>query len=75
MSDLPLEGRTVETKAVPLTTEERLDLLGQDVQELARGVNTQARLLEEIVMSFDTVVKKYLDLIRVPAEEPNAPKE
>lgn len=79
MSDLPLEGRVVEEKKqVPLTTEQRLDLLAQDVKELARGVNTQAQLLEAIVLANDRVVQKYLELTRTPAErgvQTNGPKE
>ena len=70
MSDLPLEGREVVTKEVPLTVEQRLDLLGQDVKELARGINTQGRLLEAIVVASDQVVKKYLELTRI-AEKPS----
>lgn len=69
MADIPLEGRVVEDKKdVPLTTEQRLDLLAQDVKELARGVNTQAKLLEAIVMANDRVVATYLELTRTPAE-------
>lgn len=71
MADLPLEGRVVEEKKeVPLTDVQRIDLLAQDVKELARGINTQARLLEGIVVAFDSVVKKYLELTRVP-EKPS----
>lgn len=70
MADLPLEGRTVENKKeVPLTDTQRIDLLTQDVQELARGINTQARLLDSIVLAFDHVVKKYLELTTTPAEK------
>lgn len=65
MSDLPLEGRVVEDKKdVPLTNEQRLDLLATDVKELARGINTQGALLESMVIAFDSVVKKYLVLTR-----------
>lgn len=77
MADLPLEGRVVEDKKeVPLTSDQRLDLLTQDVRELARGINTQARLLESIIVAFDGVVKKYLELTRIP-EKPSEeiPKE
>lgn len=71
MADLPLEGRVVEDKnEVPLTSDQRLDLLTQDIRELARGVNTQARLLETIIYAFDHVVKKYLELTRI-AEKSN----
>jgi hypothetical protein len=76
MADLPLEGRVVEDKKeVPLTDAQRLDLLTQDVQELARGINTQARLLESIILAFDHVVKKYLDLTRKPDESKEKPQE
>lgn len=69
MADLPLEGRVVEDKKeVPLTLEQRVDLLTQNIQELARGTNTQARLLESIVYAFDHVVKQYLALTRKPDE-------
>lgn len=69
MSDLPLEGRVVEDKKdVPLTDTQRIDLLVQDVRELARGVNTQGALLEAIVTAFDKVVARYLELTRTPAE-------
>jgi len=69
MADLPLEGRVVEDKKeVPLTDTQRIDLLTQDVKELARGINTQGALLEAIVLSFDRVVAKYLELTRTPAE-------
>jgi len=72
MADLPLEGRVVEDKKdVPLTDVQRIDLLTQDVKELARGINTQGALLESIVLAFDYVVKKYLDLTRKTDE----PKE
>ena len=77
MADLPLEGRVVEDKKeVPLTTEQRLDLLAQDVRELARGINTQGALLENMITAFDSIVRKYLTLTRVPekltAETPQA---
>lgn len=69
MADLPLEGRVVENeKEVPLTDMQRIDLLTQDVKELARGINTQGALLESIVIAFDSVVKKYLQLTRKPDE-------
>lgn len=67
MADLPLEGRTEvveDKKTVPLSLEQRVDLMGQDIRELARGVNTQARLLESVILAFDHVVKKYLELTR-----------
>lgn len=76
MADLPLEGRVVEDKKeVPLTIEQRVDLLTQDVQELARGVNAQARLLESIILAFDHVVKRYLDITRKPDEPKEITKE
>lgn len=72
MADLPLEGRTtVESREIPLTTEEKIDMLAKDVREVARGVNTQAALLETIVVAFDHIVKRYIELTRVP----DAPKE
>jgi len=72
MADLPLEGRVVEDKKdVPLTDTQRIELLTQDVKELARGINVQGALLESMVLAFDHVVKKYLDLTRKPDE----PKE
>lgn len=77
MADLPLEGRTVvDKKEVPLTVEQRLTNLEKDILELARGVNTQASLLEAVVVSSDRIVQKYLSLMRGPqpvdvkAEEP-----
>lgn len=66
MADLPLEGRVVETKDAPLTDTQRLDLLTRDIKELARGINTQGALLESIVVAFDSVVKRYLVLTRIP---------
>lgn len=66
MSDLPVEGTVVEKKEAPLTLEQRVDLNAKDIVELARGVNTQAQLLESIVLAFDHVVKQYLALTRVP---------
>lgn len=75
MSDLPLEGRVVETKEVPLTVEQRLDSLAKDVRELARGINTQGRLLETIVVASDQVVKKYLELTRIANEPKEKPEE
>lgn len=66
MSDLPLEGRVVEDKKeVPFTLEQQVNILRKDVQELARGVNTQGALLEAIVKASDHVVQKYLELTRV----------
>lgn len=70
MADLPLEGRVVEAKDAPLTDTQRLDLLTQDIRELARGINTQGALLESVVVAFDSVVKKYLALTRI-AEKPS----
>lgn len=68
MADLPLEGRTVvDKKEVPLTLEQRVGNLEKDILELARGVNTQASLLEAIVISSDRIVQKYLSLMRGPA--------
>jgi hypothetical protein len=42
--------------------ENRLDALEKTVKEIARGVNTQAALLTTIVLAFDMVTKKYLEL-------------
>lgn len=79
MADLPLEGRTVvETaKQVPITLEKRVELLTQDVQEVARGINTQAKLLESIVLACDHIVKKYVELTTPKQAEVSneAPKE
>lgn len=80
MADLPLEGRTVDKKDVPLTVEERLERTEKDIVELARGVNTQGALLEGIVTAFDSVIKTYLTLIGkyVPpkvAEKPSEKKD
>ena len=76
MADLPLEGRVVEDKKdVPLTDTQRIELLTQDVKELARGINTQGALLEVIVLSFDRVVAKYLELTRKPNEPKEKPQE
>lgn len=70
MADLPLEGRVVEDKKdVPLSLEQQVDILRKDIQELARGINTHGVLLQSIVVAFDHVVKKYLDLVKVPSEE------
>lgn len=66
MADLPLEGRATQTddkKEVPLTLEQRVEILERDLQETARGVNLQAALLEGIVHAFDSVIKTYLTLI------------
>ena len=66
MADLPLEGRVVERedrKEVPLTLEQRVEKAERDIQEVARGVNVQAALLEGMVVAFDSVVKTYLTLI------------
>lgn len=64
MADLPLEGReTVETKEVPLTMEQRMEIAERDIQELGRGVNVQGALLEQMVVAFDSIVKKYLTLM------------
>jgi len=72
MADLPVEGRVFEEKKeVALTENQRLDSLTKDIRELARGVNVQGALLESIVVAFDTVLKKYLDLTRPPQQEPS----
>lgn len=52
-------------KVVELTTDQKIEILARDIKELGRGVNVQAQLLESIVVAFDTVVKKYLELTRV----------
>jgi hypothetical protein len=75
MADLPLEGRVVETKEIPLTLEQRVDALTKDVQELARGINTQARLLETIVVASDSIVKKYLELINAGKSNEETPEK
>jgi len=66
MSDLPLEGRVVEEnpKVATLSLEQQLEVAQGDIRELARGINTQGALLESIVIAFDGVVKKYLELTR-----------
>lgn len=75
MSDLPVSG--VEKKEVPLTTDQRFVRIEKDIQELARGINLQGSLLESMIIAFDHVVKKYMELIRVPEEKKDAetPKE
>lgn len=63
----PRKEKHIDKKTVPLTTEQRLINVEKNVEEVARGVNLQARLLEAIVKASDSVVKKYLELVRVPA--------
>lgn len=78
MADLPIEGRTTQTeerREVELTLEQRVAKNTQDIQEVARGVNAQAQLLESIVLAFDHVVKRYLEVTKVPSETKEAPKE
>lgn len=53
-------------KPVELTTDQKIEILAKDIRELGRGVNVQAQLLESIVVAFDAVVKKYLQLTQVP---------
>lgn len=55
MSDLPVQKEP--------TLEDRIDQLEADLLEIARGVNTQASLLESMVKAFDDVIKRYLFLI------------
>lgn len=65
MSDLPVEQKE-EKKEIPLTPEQRLEKAEKDIQEIARGVNTQAALLEGIISSYDSVIKTYLALTAAP---------
>lgn len=67
MADLPIQND--EKKEVPLTLEERVGILERDLKEVARGVNTQASLLESIVLTFDAVVQRYLVLTRPKTDE------
>ena len=67
MSDLPIQKD--DKKEVPLALEQRIEKTEKDIQEVARGVNTQAALLEFIVVSFDRIVQKYLALIRQEPEQ------
>lgn len=62
MSDLPIQQD--DKKPLELTLEQRVEILERDIREVARGTNTQAALLEFIVVSFDRIVQKYLALIR-----------
>lgn len=74
MADLPIEKtETVDKKEVPLTLEERVARNEGDILELARGVNTQAQLLEGMITAFDHVIKTYLRLIQKPAVKPTVP--
>lgn len=67
MSDLPLEGRVVEEKKeVPLTLEQRVDQMARDIQELARGINAQAKLLGAVVLASDRIVNTYTELMNIP---------
>lgn len=77
MADLPLEGRTVvtEKKENPLTLEQRVDLQGKDIQELARGLNTQARLLEAVVTAANYVGEMYAKLTQVSVAEAASEKK
>lgn len=71
MADLPAHGQIVQKedkKQVPLTLQEQVNLLRQDILELARGVNTQARLLEAIVTASETITQTYVEITRTPAE-------
>jgi hypothetical protein len=63
MSDIP-----VEKKETLLTVEERLDIMQNDIRELARGINVQGSLLQAMVYAFDSVVKRYVELTTTPAE-------
>lgn len=74
MSDLPIQND--DKKPVPLSLEDRLGIAERDIQELSRGINTQAALLETIIIAFDRVVQKYLSLIRgAEPKEGEAPKK
>lgn len=76
MADLPIEKtETVDKKEVPLTLEERVARNEGDILELARGVNTQAQLLEGMITAFDHVIKTYLRLIQKPTVAPAEPKK
>lgn len=71
MADLPVNGEVVQKddkKQAPLTLQEQINLLRQDILELARGVNTQARLLESIVTASESITQTYVELTRTPAE-------
>lgn len=64
-----VEDKVVGTASeAPLTPEQRIDALTRDIQELGRGVNAQAKLLESIVTACDSVIKKYIELTKVPDE-------
>lgn len=76
----PTKTQTVEKKEVPLTLEQRVDLLTRDCQELGRGINVQARLLTAVVKAFDYVLKEYYVLTRpvdtnVAVEKPSEEKK
>lgn len=66
MADLPVAG--IETKEVALTLEQRVEILERDIKEVARGVNVQGSLLQAIVHASDHIVKKYIELTRIPDE-------
>jgi hypothetical protein len=73
MSDIPLEGREIKEER-PLTQEE---INALDIRELQRGINVQAALLESIVLAFDHVLKRYIELTQVnpvPKEKPSEEK-
>lgn len=44
----------------------------EEIKEIARAVNTQARLLAEVVKAADHIVKAYLEVTKV--EEPKNDK-
>jgi hypothetical protein len=64
-----------DAKEVPLTGDQKIELLVRDVQELARGVNKQAALLESVVLACDAVVKKYIELTKVVKAGENEEKK
>lgn len=49
--------------------------LRNDINELARGINVQARILESVVVACDTIVKAYLAATNVQTGVAEAPKE
>jgi hypothetical protein len=72
MSDLDVNGNPTDKKEVPLTPEQQMDLVRQDIQELARGLNVQATLLQAIVAACNLVCQSYNNLSKKPEEaKPN----
>lgn len=77
MSDIPLEDREIKQAQTRALTQEEINTL--DIRELQRGINVQAALLESIVLAFDHVLKRYIELTQIkqqekPSEEKTKPE-